>query len=116
MKKPKEDIVYLKHINEFCEDLKEYFYEIGSFEEFSKNKMYQDAVFRKIEIIGEAVSNISNDLKSRYSDIPWQQIKNMRNVIIHGYFGIDKKLVWNLLINEIPVLHEQIKKIIKDLS
>ena len=116
MKKPKEDIVYLKHINEFCEDLKEYFYEIGSFEEFSKNKMYQDAVYRKIEIIGEAVSNISDKLKNKYSFIPWLKVKNMRNVIIHGYFGIDKKLVWNVLINEIPVLHEQIKKIIKDLS
>ena len=40
-----------------------------------------------------------------------QKIKNMRNVIIHGYFGIDKKLVWNLLINEIPLLHEQSKKL-----
>jgi len=40
-----------------------------------------------------------------------QKIKNMRNVIIYGYFGIDKKLVWNLLINEIPLLHEQIKKL-----
>jgi len=116
MKKPKEDKVYLEHIDEFCDDLKTYLYEIESFEAFKKNKLYQDAVIRKMEIIGEAASNISKPFKDRYSNVPWRLMKDMRNRLIHGYFGVDLSIIWNILTNEIPVLHEQIKKIIKDLS
>jgi uncharacterized protein with HEPN domain len=116
MKKPKEDKVYLMHIEEFCEDLKTYLYEIESFELFKKSKLYQDAVIRKMEIIGEAASNISKPFKEQYSFVPWQLMKDMRNRLIHGYFGVDLSIIWFILTNEIPVLHERIKKIIKDLS
>ncbi len=112
----KDDLVFLNHIKEFCEDLQEYLYEIKSFEEFKKNKLYQDAIVRKLEIIGEAGTNVSDELKNKYPQIPWREIKGMRNRLIHAYFGVNLKIVWNVLINQIPKLHKQINKIIKDMS
>ena len=112
----KNDLVFLGHIKEFCEDLQEYLYEIKTFEEFKRNKLYQDAIIRKLEIIGEASTNISDELKKRYSQVPWREIKGMRNKLIHAYFGIDLRLTWESLTNDIPKLLKQIDKIIKDLS
>jgi len=112
----RDDLVYLGHIDEFCEDLKTYLYEIKDFEEFKKSKLYQDAIVRKLEIIGEASKNISDELKKQYPEIPWRELKALRNVIVHEYFGINYSIIWEVLTKRIPILHEQIKKIIKDLN
>ncbi len=112
----KDDLVYLNHIKEFCEDLQEYLYEIKDFEEFKKSKLYQDAVVRKIEIIGEASTNISQELKEKYSLIPWAQIKGMRNRVIHAYFGIELNFLWEVLVRDIPTLYKQILEIIEELK
>jgi uncharacterized protein with HEPN domain len=112
----KDDLVYLGHIDEFCEDLKTYLYEIKDFEELKKSKLYQDAIVRKLEIIGEASKNISDELKLKYPEVEWRKIKAMRDRLIHTNFGIDLSLVWEVIIKDIPILHEQIKKIIKDLN
>jgi len=64
-------------------------------ENFSKNRMIILSVIKDIEIIGEAASRISDEIKIRNSDVPWQDIIGMRNRLIHGYFDVDIKLVWN---------------------
>ena len=112
----KDDLIYLKHIKEFCEDLKYYLYEIENFEEFKRSKLYQDAVIRKLEIIEEASNNISEKLKKEYPNIPWAEMKGMRNRLIHAYFGVNLNLVWEVLIKEVPKLHKEINQIIKDKS
>ena len=111
----KNDLVYLNHIKEFCEDLKCYLFEIKDFEELKKSKLYQDAIIRKLELIGEASNHISDELKVRYNDIPWNKIKGMRNRLIHAYFGIDLNLIWEVLIKDIPLLEKQIKNIIDEI-
>ena len=116
MKKPKDDKVYLLHINEFCEDIEMYLYEIGSFEKLKKNKLYQDAIVRKLEIIGEAANNISDKFKASFPDVPWRDIIDMRNRLIHGYFGVDLNIVWQVITKDIPPLHKQIKDILKELN
>ena len=111
----KNDLVYLNHMKEFCEDLKYYLFEIKDFEELKKSKLYQDAIIRKLELIGEASAHISDELKSNYINVPWNKIKGMRNRLIHAYFGIDLNLIWEVLIKDIPILEKQIKNIIDEI-
>ena len=111
----KSDLVYLLHIQEFCNDIIEYIkYEINSFDDFKNNKMLVDAVVRKLEIIGEASNNISDEFKKRYPNIPFKEMKGIRNILIHEYFGVDYNIVYKTAIEEIPTLKKQIDKIIEN--
>ena len=73
-------------------------------EAFSKNRMLILSVIKDIEIIGEAASRISKETRMEHQNIPWQDIIAMRNRLIHGYFDVDIKLVWNTLKNNLPAL------------
>ena len=73
------------------------------------------AVIRKFEIIGEASKNVSLEIKDRYPEIPWKNMAGMRNTLIHAYFGIDYKLVWDSIKIQIPEVKLQLEKILDDL-
>lgn len=90
------------------------FAEKVNYEEFSKNRMLILSVIKDIEIIGEAASKISNETMMLYSVIPWQDIIGMRNRLIHGYFDVDIKLVWNTLSYNLPEIIQKLNNIIKD--
>lgn len=62
-------------------------------------------------IIGEAVRNINDDTKEKYTDIEWQQIRSFRNTITHEYFGIDPIIVWDIILNYVPKLKEHLEQI-----
>ena len=106
--------VFLKHIKDSIEDIENYTkdMEVRSFLAH-ENVMVQDAVVRKIEIIGEATRNLSNEFKQKYPDIPWIDIMDMRNNLIHEYFGVDLELVWEVVKKDIPELKTHIEKILK---
>jgi len=80
---------------------------------FLKKTIIQDAVVRNLEIIGEAVKNLSKDLKERYKDIEWKDLAGLRDKIIHHYFGIKWSIVWSIIKDKIPELKEKIDGIIK---
>lgn len=77
-------------------------------EKFSKMATFQDAVVRRLEIIGEAVRNLPDSFRKEYPKIPWKKIAGMRDVLIHEYFGVDMSLVWKIANKEIPKLKKQI--------
>lgn len=83
-------------------------------DEFSNNKLYQDAVIRNLEIIGEAVKNIPDSFRVKYSEIEWKKIAGLRDILAHSYFGIDIDIVWDILQNKIPELKEQINLILSN--
>lgn len=83
-----------------------------TFEEFINNPTLTRAFSRSLEIIGEAVKKIPEELKIKYPEIEWKDIAGMRDKLVHEYFGIDYELVWDVIKNEIDELELQIKTII----
>jgi uncharacterized protein with HEPN domain len=80
-------------------------------EAFLANREKSDAVIRNIEVIGEAAGRLSEAFQHQHPEIPWYQLVGMRNRLIHGYFGVSLKIVWQVIIVDLPVLYEQMKKI-----
>ncbi len=78
---------------------------------FYENFLVQDGVIRQLEVIGEAVKNLSKEIREENPHIPWKDIAGMRDKLIHHYFGVDIDKVWNTVQDEIPALKEDIIKL-----
>lgn len=74
------------------------------FDHFSNDRMRCAAVTREFEIIGEAVGKLPDDIKAPHPEVPWREIKDFRNILAHEYFGIDLRIVWNAIHQELPLL------------
>ncbi|PWS29115.1 hypothetical protein DHW03_04620 [Pedobacter yonginense] len=106
-------VEFLKHILKECEYLlKES--ELNTYQNFLEDERLSKAICRSLEIIGEASSKIHPDLKEAYSLVSWREMSDLRNRIIHHYFGIDYDIVWDVVITEIPKLKIQILFILED--
>lgn len=105
----KDDRIFLQHILEAIVRIQEYT-KAGP-ETFYQDRMVQDAVIRNLEIIGEAVKNLSSRLRQEHPEVPWNQIAGMRDVLIHGYFAVQKERVWNTVNLRLPDL----KKVVEGL-
>lgn len=77
-------------------------------DDFSESQLYQDAVVRNLEIIGEAVKRLPKELIKKYPNISWKKIAGLRDILIHAYFGIDIEIIWDVVQNKLPELKEQI--------
>lgn len=85
-----------------------------SYEEFRENDEKVCAVIRMLEVIGEAAKNIPADLRKRHSTVPWRLITGMRDKLIHGYFGINLKWVWETVCDDLPPLVEMIEAMLSE--
>lgn len=75
-----------------------------TFEIFENNFLVVDAVVRNIEIIGEASKNISPEMQRQFTEIPWQELRGIRNRIVHDYFDVDRSIIWFIVKNELSPL------------
>ncbi len=93
----------IQHILDYTEGM--------DFSTWSGDQKTIDAVVRNFEIIGEAASHIPPEIQSRFPDIPWTQMKGIRNILAHEYFGVDKEVIWETIQNDLPALQEKIRNL-----
>lgn len=108
---------YLEHIQQAIERINRYIEDIEEVT-FLQTEMVQDAVIRNIEIIGEASNNIMKcdpDFTAQHSEIPWVVIYAMRNRVTHAYHKVDMEIVWNMIQNDLPLLHQQIVTLLRNI-
>lgn len=106
---------YLNDILESIEDIKEFTKEMA-FEDFSKDRKTIKAVVRSLEVIGEAVNKIPQNIQKMYPDTPWNEIISMRNKLIHEYFGVDLDIVWQTKDEDLIPLEKTVKQMLSNLS
>ena len=106
----KDERVYLGHVRDAINDIKSYA-AVGE-AAFLADRMRQDAVIRKLEIVGEAVKRISETTRALQPDIPWKQIAGMRDRLTHDYFGVDLGLVWRVVERDLHTLDAAVEELL----
>lgn len=81
---------------------------------FFLNEQIQDAVMRRLEIIGEATKQLTDATKLKAPSEPWKQITGMRDKLIHAYFGVDLDVVWQTASNELPAFRATVARLLSD--
>jgi uncharacterized protein with HEPN domain/predicted nucleotidyltransferase len=102
---------YLHHIQEAIAKIHRH---ASTKEEFLRSEPVQDSIIRGLEIVGEAVSRLSPQLKNKYPEVPWENISGMRNRLIHGYFDVDLERVWKTIEDDIPDFERAVSQIASD--
>jgi uncharacterized protein with HEPN domain len=108
----RSDSVYLQDILDAIDIILTYIENKTEFE-FVSDQMLQDAVIRRFEIIGEASTKISEDIKNKNPQVQWRLMKGMRNKLIHEYFGVSAITIYSTIKLDLPVLKEQLENLVK---
>ena len=111
----RDDTIYLKHILESIGEIESFIDSISK-KDFLNNSEKQAAVVRMLEVIGEAVKNISKEFKNKHPRIEWAKIAGARDVMIHAYFDVNLDIVWDIVKQDIPVLKNKIKPILYEIE
>lgn len=104
----------LGHIVDYCNEINSTIERFGNeYETFSKDSVYQNAVALCVLQIGELTTHFTEDFKNTYNEMPWNQIKALRNVVAHNYGKIDKETLWETISTDIPQLQDYCGRIAK---
>ncbi len=114
MKNKLGDKARLQHISDAIKEIEGYI-KNKYYEDFQSNSMMQFASVKQLEIIGEASNQLTEHFKKLYKEIEWREIVGLRNILIHEYFGIDTKIVWDILQIDLPKLKIQVEEILKQI-
>jgi uncharacterized protein with HEPN domain len=107
----KDPKVYIGHILESIYLIEEYSKKVKQ-AEFLKTRSLQDSIIRRLEIIGEAVKNLSSSFKAKYPSVPWKKMAGMRDVLIHEYFAVDLNMTWKVVKQELPSIEQKLQEIL----
>jgi uncharacterized protein with HEPN domain len=108
---PRDPVVYLDDILEAIGKIRQFLGD-QTFEQFRSDEKTADAVVRNLEVIGEAVKQVPDELKHQAPAVDWKRIAGLRDVLIHAYFAVDKEIVWDVIRNKLPALETEIRKMV----
>lgn len=106
----KDPKIFLDHILESIDEIEKNLRNLTE-DEFLTNTTIQDAVIRRLEIIGEAAKNLPKSFKDKHPNIEWRKIAGLRDVIVHGYFRLSLNLIWKITQKNIPELKTKIQEL-----
>ena len=109
----KDDKVYLSHILDELGFINKKSKRL-TFSRLQNDETLKRAIVRSLEVIGEATKNISKEYKSKHPDIAWREMAGLRDKLIHFYFGVDWKIVWDVVKKEIPGLQDKIRDLLDE--
>ena len=105
---------YLKHIQDEISFILSATEKVSGKEDFINNEILKRAIVRNLEIIGEATKKVPADFKLKWDKVKWKEMAGMRDRLIHDYMGVNYSIVWDVIRNKIPDLHEQKTKVLED--
>lgn len=107
--------LYLEDILQAIKQIERYTKGISA-KKLRQNKLVIDAVTRNLEIIGEAAKHLPVLIKRKYPDVEWKKLAGLRNILAHEYFGVDKDVLLDIIVNKVPELKKEISGIIKQVQ
>jgi uncharacterized protein with HEPN domain len=107
----KDDRVFLAHILDAIQRIESF--TAPGHEQFASQTIIQDAVIRNLEVIGEVVKSLSEEMRSHHPDVPWKQIAGMRDVLIHNYFGVKLEAIWRVVVDHLPQLKAKVVQLLE---
>ena len=107
----RNESLYLADIQDACKKVLK-FTKGMTYKDFVHDELHFDAVLRNLEIIGEAVKNISEETRQKYPGVKWRKIAGFRDIVAHEYLGVNEDTVWDIVVNEIPALLVIAKKML----
>ena len=110
--KKRPAVIFLEDILQAIKKIEKYTNGLN-YERFHLDGKSVDAVIRNLEIIGEASKKIPSELKDKFPKIPWKKMMGLRNIVIHEYFGVDLKIIWEIASENLPGVKLRIERILK---
>jgi uncharacterized protein with HEPN domain len=100
--------LYFQDLLDFCARILAYTDNMSR-TEFEANQLNYDATLRNVELLGEAAKGLPERIRQQMPDIPWREIIGVRNVLAHGYFGVNNAVLWDIITQEVPTLFKQLQ-------
>jgi len=112
----KKDRIFIDYVRDILENVEkaQSFVEGMDGDDFLRDEKTIFAVIRALEVVGEAAKKIPDDIREKYQDIPWREMAGMRDKLIHDYFGVNLKLIWKTVQEDLPPLEPKLSQVIKE--
>ena len=108
----RDAVVFLDDIIEACDKISRYTSGFTA-EQFYRDEKTIDAAVRNLEVIGEAAKNVPDEMRAKIA-VDWKKMAGLRDVLIHGYFGIDLEIIWDVVENKLPTLRREVSSYVSE--